>query len=211
MPSAPSTKVSQVLESSHSAPPRCFLFPDRVRSFRETWRSSSSSVTSPTYSSSESAMLAGGVPDRMGGRRLRAQSESRGIVSGEEGPSSPTGLRWLEKRLRIVHSPGLVLARPLKGILGPARSENTRISSPTVAVVSLTPRCGGEDPLRRRDALHLRSVTESLSAPPSPPPLSSPLCPLASLDSVFVPEYPCLRPGSILKLFPFDTAPLKLA
>ena len=63
VPSAPSTSVSQVLDSSHSAPPRCFLLA-RGLSPRVTCKSSSSSVTSPTYSSSESAMSVGKSGER---------------------------------------------------------------------------------------------------------------------------------------------------
>lgn len=63
VPSAPSTSVSQVLDSSHSAPPRCFLLA-RGLSPRVTCKSSSSSVTSPTYSSSESAMFVGKSGER---------------------------------------------------------------------------------------------------------------------------------------------------
>ena len=60
VPSAPSTNVSQVLETSHSAPPRCFLrFARGAGASLDPCKatSSSSSVAFPIYSSSESAMF----------------------------------------------------------------------------------------------------------------------------------------------------------
>ena len=64
VPSTPSTRDSHVRETSHSAPPRCLFFLERVErpvgGRWATWNastSSSSSVDPPMYSSSESDIL----------------------------------------------------------------------------------------------------------------------------------------------------------